>query len=509
MPRSFTQNISFMLVDKLYGAIVSIAVTPFVIYCLGIDLYGVWVLLNSVSSYFLLAQFGLNAAIYKHVAEYKATKNDAAMCDLVSTGFFLLLGISVAVIMISLPVGMFTLKVMLKNQLAAANYGMFLILVFSICIIIVDQVFASILVGLQKFASIAVISIFSRTVWVAITVVGLLLHYRIEALVLANILLSATTFVLHCVVSMRLLPEVVLSPRRFSPRLAKSLLGFGAKLQLAIVFTWVAQNFDKILIGKFFGAAAVGFYDIGSRLVMFIREVPIVAFTVLLPKMSTLHALDKRDEMRKLYINGSKVTIAIATAAIAVLIPSATALITLWLHTHANPFSVYVFQILAFGTMAALVTGVGSTVCQGIGKPHFEAISNSFALLSNIVLSCLLIALFGLRGVAWGTCLAYLVHLVIFTYLINRQCGISNRSFAAENLPLPLALTSICLGTGMWIHWGIAHTLSSHLYLGAIVAIIIQSLFVLVFMLPIYLYSRFVPREALLALLQKRRQAER
>jgi O-antigen/teichoic acid export membrane protein len=505
MPRSFTQNISWMLVDKFYGALTSVILTPFIIYCLGVELYGVWVLLCSVSSCFLLAQFGLNAALYKHVAEYKAKSNSSAMRDLMSTGLFLLVGISIAILVVSLPIGLLTMNVLLKRQLAAANYGMFLILVISICMTLVDQLFVSILVGFQKFASIAIVSIAARTVSIAVTVAGLLLHFRIEALVLANILFSVTLLALHFVLGVRLVPEFAPSPRFFNLGLAKSLLGFGAKLQLSIVFTWIAQNFDKILIGKFFGSTAVGFYDIGSRLVMFIREVPIVAFTVLLPKMSTLHALEKKDELKSLYVNGSKVVIVFATMAMGVLIPSAPSLITLWLHTHANPFSIYVFRILTFGTMAALVTGVGDAVCQGIGKPEIEAISNSFALLSNIVLSCVLLTLFGLKGVAWGTCCAYLVHLVVFTYLINRECGIANARFLAENLPLPLAVTLLCVFTGMLINWKFSQTLSSHFVLAPIGLLMAQTFFVLIIASPAYLYFRYIPREIVFSFLRGRK----
>jgi len=503
MAQSFTSNISFTLVDKIFGAVSSIVLTPFIIYCLGMELYGVWVLLISISSYFLLAQFGLNAALFKYVAEYRAKNDNASMASLVVTGFILLLGISISIFIVSFPIGILTFRVLLKKQLASASFFMFIVLIVSICVTLIDQLCSSILLGFQKFGSMAIISIISRLVSILVIIIGLLLHYKIQVLVFANIAMAVTMLLLHFFFCSKLLKGIPFSFRLFDLKIAKSFWGFGAKLQVSLVFTWIAQNFDKILIGKFFGSSIVGFYDIGSRLIMFIREIPIVAFVVLLPRMSALHALNKMEQLWKIYLAGTKITFAFVGMGLGLLIPVAPSLIMLWLHATPNPLSVSVFQVIGIGSISALITGVGSTVGQGIGKPHFEAISNSLAIAVNITVSCLLLLFFGIKGVAWGTCFAYLVHLCFFTYLINREGRISNLKFLLENVPVPVFVCVMCISAGLFLNWAFSRFTFSNLYFGSVVIVVTQIIVVLVLALPIYFYYKYIPRELIVSLLKK------
>jgi len=53
---------------------------------------------------------------------------------------------------------------------------------------------------------------------------------------------------------------------------------------------------------------------------MFIREIPIVAFVVLLPRMSALHALNKMEQLWKIYLAGTKITFAFVGMGLGLLI---------------------------------------------------------------------------------------------------------------------------------------------------------------------------------------------
>jgi len=76
-----------------------------------------------------------------------------------------------------------TFRVLLKKQLASASFFMFIVLIVSICVTLIDQLCSSILLGFQKFGSMAIISIISRLVSILVIIIGLLLHYKIQVLV--------------------------------------------------------------------------------------------------------------------------------------------------------------------------------------------------------------------------------------------------------------------------------------------------------------------------------------
>lgn len=93
----------------------------------------------------------------------------------------------------------------------------------------------------------------------------------------------------------------LMAASRFRPRLhidlaeLRSVASFSINLSGFNVLAYVTQNVDNLLIGKFLGAQALGYYDIAWRLIQY----PVTAFsgvvsTVLLPALSKMQDDDTR-----------------------------------------------------------------------------------------------------------------------------------------------------------------------------------------------------------------------
>lgn len=448
MAKSISKNATFVFADRVCTAAIGIFLTPFIIRTLGPQVYGLWVLFQSVSSYFLLAQFGLGSAIFKYVAELFAKKAYEELIKLITTSFYLLMGISVAALLLMLALSIPALRLIVGGPINHTQMTAFIVLNVSISISILDCVFVSVPQGFQRFGSISGISIVCRICLATMICGSLVLHFELMGLAVSTLSYTILLLISHIFLCTKVVPGFSLNYKHFNIYYMKTMFGFGSKLQVSIVSTWVAQNFDKLLLGRFLGPSFVAYYDIGARLVVVLRELPMFLFGVLIPRISAMCALGEKENIRNLYFHGTKYFAAFIGIIIGVLVPLAGPLLSIWLQKAPNALSIYTFQILVVGAMAALITGVGGAVGQGIGKPQFEAISNTVAISVNISISSLLFFAFGFKGVVFGTFCSYFAHLLIFNSFINREYSIKSQRFWIEVLlqPILVAVFGIFIG---------------------------------------------------------------
>ena len=72
--KSLTQkvitNTAFNMLGKVWGILVALFMTPYIVHHIGVDRYGVWALVSVVTSYFGLLDFGIGSSYVKYIAEF-------------------------------------------------------------------------------------------------------------------------------------------------------------------------------------------------------------------------------------------------------------------------------------------------------------------------------------------------------------------------------------------------------------------------------------------------------
>src|SRR5207245_2960547 len=114
------------------------------------------------------------------------------------------------------------------------------------------------------------------------------------------------------------------------------------------------------------GVAAVTFYEVSSRLALFMRAFPLVFISALIPVTSELGARKERDKILQTYLTASKYVAMITIAMVGFLILDARSILAFWV---GNGFqkSVVLVQILAIGYGANILGGAASQTGAGIG----------------------------------------------------------------------------------------------------------------------------------------------
>jgi O-antigen/teichoic acid export membrane protein len=222
----------------------------------------------------------------------------------------------------------------------------------------------------------------------------------------------------------RVVPEVSIG-WNFDNKLLREMFGYGFKISVSRIGNLICFQADKLIVSRVLGLAAVSFYEVSARLTSFMRAVPLVLLSALIPATSELGARQDREKILRTYIVVSKYIAMLTVAVVAFLVLDAGALVRLWLGKGFDR-SALLIQILAIGYGANVLGGAASQIGAGIGRPEFDMHSTILLSITNPVLSFLLVRKFGAPGAAAGTSLALMMAATYLLVLFHRNyMGIS------------------------------------------------------------------------------------
>jgi len=474
--KSIAYNGAFALLDKTYTAVSSVLLIPFIVHHVGLEIYGLWVVLTTIATYFGLCNCGIAFSYEKYIAQYNATGDGNSLRRYIATAFYGSLALGAAVFCLSLPGAPVAFRLFLKNDSLLAYSSLFLLLMVSVSLSTVSTILAAIPRGMQRFDYAGVISMSGRTLYIAAVVFFCLKGAGLLSLVLAQYALILFTSVASFVVAKRFFKPLSLSPALFDWGMFKIMLAFGVKMQVSVCSVIITQSFDKLIMAHFLGVRFVAIYDIGSRLVVFLKDVPTFLYASLTPRTSELHAHNNRAGLQTMYTEGTKYLSVICLALIPLLSPVAREILSVWMHGAVDPLSTYVFRILLVSTMVNAITGLGTSIGVGIGKPGDIARSNMVMAVVNIVCSTSLFFTVGPKGIVWGTAAGLIASAIYYLALLNNSMRIGQRFFWLKMLLYPCvinALLTVMLTAGEQRVSGLPGLLGNNVFVIAVNGLIV------------------------------------
>ena len=383
----------------------TLALTPFIVRQVGAEAYGLWVLVNSLTSFIYLLDLGLSAALVKFVAEHAAQDTDEA-ARMVGAGTWLysLLGVGAAVLGSALAFvlpGLFDLEsetggtAVALMVLAAATAGLSLPAVAPLAV----------LRGLQRFAAVNAITAGTTLLGAALVVGALLLDTGIVGVAAATLTGSAVTLVISFVVVRRIASEVTGNLLRRDLRRLRQLLGFSAPLAVMQVAGRIHTRVDAIIIAAALPVARIAPYSFAQQLGAGTRMAAEQFTRILLPMATELGRSRDAAFVRALLLTATRLTLAIAVAAGLPLALFGGEVLQLWVGPAFAPFGLLV-ALLAATALVDVTTYPAAAVLQSVELHRPLATMAIASGVVNVALSALLVGPLGLTGVALASLLA-------------------------------------------------------------------------------------------------------
>lgn len=252
----------------------------------------------------------------------------------------------------------------------------------------------------------------------------------------------------------------VMAASRFRPRLKidllelRSVVPFSANLSGFNVLAYLTKNVDNLLIGKFLGAQALGYYDIAWRLIQYpVTAITRVVANVLLPTLSKMQEDNAR--LMQAYVRASTAIALLTFPLLLGMLALAEPFVVIVLGPAWEP-AVLLLAILVPVGMAQSIGAATGTIY--VAKGRTDVLLRWAVLATVVTVSGISVGLlWGLVGVAVSRLIVNTILTPLNLHIAFRLIGLRLRSLGRALAPVGVAAGIMGLWVGLlhlgWSAW--------------------------------------------------------
>jgi O-antigen/teichoic acid export membrane protein len=406
--------------------LIGIFMLPFNVAHLGQSAYGLWILVASVTIYFSMFDLGYGMAQVRSAAKYRAQGDTTALNEIASTIFCVFSGVGVLVFLLATLIA-FNLDKIFPLTEAQAHTGRMVLLFISayVALSFPCSVFGAIVNGFQRQYLNGVVAIVTAIVVAAVNVIVLLLGYGLVELVAATTTVRIISNVAYALNAYRVFPPLRLRLKHFSRARLREVTGLSVFFLIIDLANKLNYSTDTIVIGAFMGTSAVAIWAVAQRLIEIVQRITDQLNAVLFPVVVDSSTVQRLDRLQKILVQGTRLSLAMVVPLATVLGLTARPLVLVWVGPEFAA-SVDVIYILSVAVAIRVGNATSAVILKGADLHRFVAVSNLSMAVSNLILSVLLVRIYGLIGVAFGT----LIPMIVFSMFVVfpaacRRVGVS------------------------------------------------------------------------------------
>jgi O-antigen/teichoic acid export membrane protein len=263
--------------------------------------------------------------------------------------------------------------------------------------------------------------------------------FGLRGYVAAQVLSALGVAVLLLIVVWKLTPHAARSFSLQVPVFEKEVVSFSAVALGMSLVEFVMAQADKILIGLYLNARALGIYAVAATLIGFVSIILDSVNQIFSPSIAHLHACRKVDLLGRIYQSLTKWILGLTMPLAAVMIIFASSLMRIFGHEFELGWSV-----LVIGTVGQLVNcavgSVGHLLLMSGNQGRLVKVQSAMAVLT-ILLSGLLIPRWGLVGAAVASAAANAGANLWCLLEVRRRLGVFPYNRTYLRLAPPLVAT--------------------------------------------------------------------
>ena len=406
---------------------------PFNMRYLGADDYGLWMLAASIVAYFPVLDLGYAGAMDRFVAHYRAKRDTNAIGEIASTLFFVFALISaigfgiVAVVATNLD-RVFSVS---PAQVDAGRAVLMLVaLQFAVGLPI--AAYGGVVNGFQRTYLNGVVGTIVALAVAVVNVTVLVLGGTLVQLVAAMTATRMLGFVAYRMNAYRVFPLLQVRYSLFKWSRLRELTGFSVYVLMQALGNRLNYATDPMVIGALVSTGAVALWTVAQRLADMVLRITNQLNEVLFPVVVDCDTTQRDDRLREVLVQGTKISLALAVPTAGALALLAEPLVLAWIGP-AFADAAMLVQVLAAVVLVRVGTATAATVLKGAGHIRLLAWSTGATAVVNVVLSIVLLRLYGLPGVAIATLIPVTVRaLVVLLPVACTRVGISVYAFVAR-----------------------------------------------------------------------------
>ena len=453
---ALTRNIGIDVIARVGYLASRIFIPPFVLARLDLATYSLWSAVFLVVSYVGITSFGFSSAYVRYVAEYAGRGETNKANSILSTGLVLSSVVCVfflGLLTLGMPQVVSWLNVPPRLQHDARQVILVVVGIHACGIAL--SVFSASLVGCQKVAHAQAIWIVSYVTEAALIFILVGTGHGIWGLAEAFVIRELIAIGLAALLAYQLVPWLSIAPWRCTRKALRELINFGGVIQFDSVLATALNSFERLIAAPLIGLEAVGLLDIGDKLPNMAGSIPSAFATSFLPAAAYLQGglagtRQGRETIAKLYIKGSRYMTLAASSLTGLLATASAPLLAVWIG-RIYPGTAFLMTIFAIQQHAHLMTGPGTSILRGVGRPWAEfvyTVPNFIVLAVALPLSRLILGRWSAVGLGSAVVVATVVSAATFIVHANRIFEVPLRrylKFVVMPSLLPYLIGGLCM----------------------------------------------------------------
>ncbi|AZG35355.1 oligosaccharide flippase family protein [Shewanella psychromarinicola] len=464
-------------VNIFLNTFVMLIYTPFILKYLGQSEYGLYALAMSILTYLALLDFGFGNAIVVLTSKYIINNERKSQEVLYSTVFTSYLFISFLSV-IGMVVFYYLSDTIFAKSMSESEVGIFkiliLILAFNIAISIPGNMFRTILTAYEKFIFINGLSIIRALSIPLLTIVAIFFEYRTIAMI-ASVTIVNLLFLFVQYVYFRKHVSISVGFGQFDVKVFKLAFSYSIFVFIATIVDQVNWNFGQLVVGAYRGTSEVAVYSIALLFNTTFIMLSTAVSNVLLPKVSKMISDGATDNDLSLEM----IKIGRLQSYIVLLVLFGFALfgkvfVVFWAGKEYED-AYYLTLIIMVPLSIPLMQNLGLSILKAKNKFVFRAMSSLIMSFFTILMSLLLTNEYGYWGVAISISITFFLLNGVIMNVYYKYIGLNILSFWKQISIVILVMLSVFFLFFMYIQ-----------------LIEIDSIFKLVFNIPIFIFIVFV-----------------
>lgn len=438
-----SNNILANVLQAIAAAALLFALYRYINTALGVEQLGVWSVVLATVSASRLADLGLSAGVVRFVARDCARGEFDRAGRVIDTVALTLLLVVGAVLPLLYPLAAKLLPhlfqpLRLNQALSILPYTL-----VSLWLIVVAGVFQGGLDGCQRMDLRAGLVVSGQSLLLVLAFL-LVPDYGLVGLAWAQIGQGLFLIIVGRFLLRRTLPVLPWLPRCWDKSMLREMLGYGANIQAATLFMMFFDPIAKILMARFGGPAAVGYFEMANQVALKVRALIVNANQAIVPHVAAL-ADEAPNHLARLYHENIQ-AITFVTLPLFSLVITWDGAVS-WLLTGAyQPEFVFILSILVLAWSTNVFTIPAYFSNMGTGRVGWNTLSHISMGVLNFGLGWIFGSFYGGRGVVFGYTIAVVIGSGVLISAFHLQNSLSWRGmFNREHIWMVFACLAVLI----------------------------------------------------------------
>lgn len=429
--------------------------TPVMLRLLGQSEYGLYQLVYSFVSYLSLLSMGFGSSYMRFYAQYKAKDDEEGIRKL--NGMYLIIFSTISVICIICGAAMvqnagtiFGDK-LTDDELSKAKV-LIVLMIINLTLTFITSVFSGPITAHERFTFQRVVLIAHNLLNPFLTLPLLLMGYGSVGMVSVTTLLTFLALIVNIHYAIKKL-RIRFTIHGLQFILFREMYIFTFFIFLNNIIDQINWSVDKYLLGRMIGTTAVAIYGVGGQINSMYMEFSLAVSGVFVPKINRLVANKESNEgISDIFSKVGRIQFIILGLVVSGFVFFGVPFIRFWAgEGYQEAYTVGLFLIIP--VTVPLIQNLGIEIQRAKNMHKARSIVYFCIAIANILLSILLIRIYGVTGAAIGTAIAISIGNILFmNWYYDRKIGINIKYFWKNIFSLtPALIAPIIVGIALML----------------------------------------------------------